>query len=50
LSESGGYEVHGIDFGIREQSVSLEEAAARAAAESLTAELGQPFYMWSRLD
>jgi hypothetical protein len=46
----GGYELSGFDFGIHEQSISLDEAAAKAAAEVLTKELGQPFYMRSRLD
>ena len=46
----GGYELYGFDFGIHEQSISLDEVAAKAAAEVLTKELGQPFYMRSRLD
>lgn len=46
----GGYELYGFDFGIHEQSISLDEEAAKAAAEVLTKELGQPFYMRSRLD
>jgi hypothetical protein len=45
----GGYELSRLDFGIHEQSISLNDAASRAAAEVLTKELRQPFYMKSRL-
>jgi hypothetical protein len=50
LVDSGGYELHGLHFNIREQSLQMEEAAAREAARILTERLGQRFYMWSRMD
>jgi hypothetical protein len=50
LVESGGYELHGLNFKIREQSIQIEEAGAREAARILTERLGQQFYLWSRLD
>jgi hypothetical protein len=50
LVESGGYELHGLNFKINEQSIQIEEAGAREAARILTERLGQHFYMWSRLD
>jgi len=50
LVESGGYELHGLNLKIREQSIQIEEAGAREAARVLTKRLGQQFYMWSRLD
>jgi hypothetical protein len=50
LVESGGYELHGLNFGIQYQSMQLEEIAANAAAHCLTERLGQKFYMWSRMD
>jgi hypothetical protein len=50
MVESGGYELHCFDFKISDQSISIHEAAAEAAADVLTKELGQKFYMWSRLD
>ena len=48
--EFGGYELHGLDFKIRDQSIQIEEAGASEAARVLTERLGQDFYMWSRLD
>jgi len=48
--EFGGYELHGMDFKIRDQSIQIEEAGASEAARVLTESLGQEFYMWSRLD
>jgi hypothetical protein len=50
LIESGGYELHGLHFKIRDQSMQIEEAAAHEAARVLTEKLGQKFYMWSRMD
>ena len=50
LVESGGYELHGLKFGIEDQSMQIEEAAAREAARLLTEGLGQKFFMWSRMD
>lgn len=50
LVESGGYELHGLNFGIQYQGMQIEEIAANAAAHCLTERLGQKFYMWSRMD
>jgi len=50
LAESGGYELHGLNFDIQDQSMQIEEAAAGEAARLLTEKLGQEFFMWSRMD
>jgi hypothetical protein len=47
--ETGGYDLQ-LNFGCREQSITFNEAAARAAAAILSEELDQKFFMKSRLD
>lgn len=45
-----GYYHLKLSFSIRDQSVTLQEEAASAAAKVLTEELGQEFFMSSSID
>jgi len=45
-----GYYSLNLRFDIRDQSITLHEAAARAAAEVLEKELGQEFFMRGFMD